>query len=565
MKKKLALTVCALVFSVSLFAQIRQYIPIVKPVMHEKTRNFLLEFGNEFIKSGEKDIGNYFRAWAEGGFGSGFLYVDPETGDNYVITNRHVVSYGKTVTLQFEQEDGSILNFDNCPVVAISEKLDVALVALPEAARKKFTQGLTILTTAPAEGDEIWTAGYPGLLSKPSWQLGKGTISNNRAKVEQLADPELFKLYQHTAPIDGGSSGGPLLIKDTKLPGGYAIVGMNTWKILDRQDTNFAIPSVYILDFIKEYKASLTLDKEQNLKDRLNDFIIASKGDSFIKLAKYVSYEFVADYGPQLIDVAYQRMNSTHREFLMRAFILEPVEGMRLAIAYLIYMNLNVSKVLKADFETMTISDNESVISIAMEKSQTPSRWIFEQGTWRISSLESVNNLKPAKNYNVVAPYFSLSGGLGVAGTGAGYTLDLNIGGGLFFYGFSISAIGTTQQFTKSEWKGYPDYTYVTTTQTADISLFVFSENFGIQLPIPLGSVSLIPYAGAGISIFNSMDSQYDSLNMGYNYFYGAELYIPSINLGFGAQSRGCQSLTDFGGIVFTVPTLLVVYAKLGL
>lgn len=565
MKKRLLVVVCLLTATISLFAQIRQYIPIVKPVMHEKTRNFLLDFGNEFIRAGEKDIGNYFKAWAEGGFGSGFLYVDPETGDNYVITNRHVVSYGMTVTLQFEQEDGSMLTFENCPVTAISEKLDVALIALPESSRKKFANGLTILTSAPADGDEIWTAGYPGLLSKPSQQLAKGTVSNNRAKVEELADPALFKLYQHTAPIDGGSSGGPLLVKDAKLPGGYGIIGMNTWKILDRQDTNFAIPSQYILDFIKEYKASLSADKQQSFRDRLDDFVLAARGDSFIKLAKFVSYEFVANYGAQLLDVAYQRMNRTQQDFLMKAFILEPVEGMRLAIAYLIYIQLNASKVVNADFETMTFAEKESVIAIAQEKTKTPSRWVLEQGQWRITSFESVEKLKFDKNYNVIAPMFSLNFGIGAAQTDGYWYAELNFFPSTFFYGLTFGMYTITRTLTITKTISTYPY-YETITESVELPLLVFGENFGLQLPIKLGGISLIPFAGAGMAFIKSSNSSYDIFNMGYTYFYGGELYLPSISMGLGLQMRGVGTLMSVASeINIDVPPMLTLYAKIGL
>lgn len=52
----------------------------------------------------------------------------------------------------------------------------------------------------------------------------------------------------------------------------------------------------------------------------------------------------------------------------MKALILELTEGLRLAIAYLIYIKLNVSKVLKADFETMTVTD-ETIVTLPL--------WIF--------------------------------------------------------------------------------------------------------------------------------------------------------------------------------------------
>lgn len=83
-----------------------------------------------------------------------------------VVTNRHVVQNALTANVSFENEDGT----------------------------------------------EVWSAGFPGLGGKPMWQLGKGTITNASAKIKELIAPNISTIIQHSAEVDAGNSGGPLLL-----------------------------------------------------------------------------------------------------------------------------------------------------------------------------------------------------------------------------------------------------------------------------------------------------------------------------------------------------------------
>lgn len=230
-------------------AQIRDYVCIVRPVYSGEMREILLTTAKKASMLGYRDLGRVINSKSEPGFGSGFLISDAD-GTMYVVTNRHVIADADKATLEFERSDGAGKTIDNCAVVAISTELDLALISVGSAAG--LPKGLSFAMRRTRDGEEIWSAGYPGLGDKPSWQLGKGTVTNQAARVPDLVDSAVSTLIQHSAPVDPGNSGGPLLVVNTSRSAGYDVVGINTWKAFFRQATNFAVPSSEISGFVSQ-------------------------------------------------------------------------------------------------------------------------------------------------------------------------------------------------------------------------------------------------------------------------------------------------------------------------
>ena len=113
------------------------------------------------------------------GSGSGFVYVAKD-GTNYIVTNRHVVAQADSVTLEFEKPDGSQTVFKNCPIVAVGQDIDLALVALPATAHP-FAAGLDFAPAIPEDGAEVWTAGYPANSSTlPAGSSARATSRTRR-------------------------------------------------------------------------------------------------------------------------------------------------------------------------------------------------------------------------------------------------------------------------------------------------------------------------------------------------------------------------------------------------
>jgi len=74
----------------------------------------------------------------------------------------------------------------------------------------------------------------------PLWQFSTGNVSNAVARFPRsLDDPTMMGPFiQHTAPIDPGNSGGPLLVAQADVPSGFAVAGINTLTGTWRQAAN---------------------------------------------------------------------------------------------------------------------------------------------------------------------------------------------------------------------------------------------------------------------------------------------------------------------------------------
>ena len=212
------------------FADIRSAVCIVKPNYSEKTVAFMEDTSNQLKTAGYSDLADLFKDAKEGVFGSGF-FIKGQNKKNYVLTNYHVAAYASSLTLEIEDVNGEISKIENCKIIAMDEELDLAIAEVPS---DKLDSYLTFAASAPVDGIDVWSAGYPGLGGKPMWQLGKGTVTNARARLPDDIDPKISTFIQHSAPIDSGNSGGPLLVKAAGAPSGYEVIGINSAKAVFR-------------------------------------------------------------------------------------------------------------------------------------------------------------------------------------------------------------------------------------------------------------------------------------------------------------------------------------------
>ncbi|QAY67097.1 S1C family serine protease [Paenibacillus protaetiae] len=159
--------------------------------------------------------------------GSGFLYNDQ--GD--LITNAHVVTGATDVTVK--TADARVLQGK---VIGISEETDVAVVRVQELAG---VQPLPVIRDRKAEvGDEVIAVGSPLGFQNT---VTTGIISGVGRSF--VIDPYSYKdLYQISAVIAKGNSGGPLVDKAT---GG--VIGINSAGIEEGM-IGFSIPVMDVLD-----------------------------------------------------------------------------------------------------------------------------------------------------------------------------------------------------------------------------------------------------------------------------------------------------------------------------
>ncbi|OIQ61459.1 putative serine protease HhoB precursor [Moorella thermoacetica] len=164
--------------------------------------------------------------------GSGFLYN--QQGD--VITNAHVV--GNARTCRVKLSDGTVYQGT---VIGRGEQIDVALVRVPELAGK---EPMKIARDRTAEvGDEVIALGSPlGLQNTAT----TGIISGVNRDLD-IGDYHYKGLYQISAPISHGSSGGPLLDRHTG-----EVLGVNSAGA-EGENIGFSIPITQVLPLVENW------------------------------------------------------------------------------------------------------------------------------------------------------------------------------------------------------------------------------------------------------------------------------------------------------------------------
>ncbi|CAM3585705.1 MULTISPECIES: S1C family serine protease [Saccharibacillus] len=164
---------------------------------------------------------------SDGSIGSGFLYND--RGD--ILTNAHVVSGFTDVTVTTsgsEEMSGT--------VIGIGEETDVAVVRVADLAG---VEPLELKLEAEAEiGDEVLALGSPlGLQNTVTTGIVSGVD-----RTFDIAPYYYEGLYQISAPIAPGNSGGPLVDRTTGQ-----VLGINS-AVTDEGGIGFSIPVVSIVE-----------------------------------------------------------------------------------------------------------------------------------------------------------------------------------------------------------------------------------------------------------------------------------------------------------------------------
>lgn len=160
--------------------------------------------------------------------GSGF--VVSSTG--LAVTNFHVIEDMLDGEAQFP--DGRVAKIGG--VRAYEEDRDIAVIQLEIEPLSE----IRLASDQPVKGTEVFAFGSPRGLS---FTISEGIVSAIRS-AEELESKESGIWLQTTAPISGGSSGGPLV-------NWYGeVVGMNTLTRVDGQNLNFAVSASDISELV---------------------------------------------------------------------------------------------------------------------------------------------------------------------------------------------------------------------------------------------------------------------------------------------------------------------------
>ncbi len=500
----LLLSWCLLMLTpVLLHADLKDYVLLIKPLYHQKTRALFLELSKSFADKGSPEGQKYFAALAgEHAFGSGWVVVDAD-GQNYIITNRHVVIGAEKVNIYIENVEGEQKAFQDCPILYVDPQMDLAVAQFP-GAQKIFKTGFKLDTRPEKDLTEVVAAGFPGFGGEPLWQVSMGNITNSQARI----DPAYSYLIQHSAPIDPGNSGGPLLVKDASAALGYSVVGVNTLKALKRESTNFAIPSKHVAEVLEKAKRARRL--AANPAALRNELVKASTGlagelnsgsavDQTVNA--YISSAIVGEEGWQAFTAVRKEVQDQQK--YDQWFLDDPVEAMRTSIYACFRAEVDRKKGPAVEFTGINSEDSQAIgkktdirTSFTLGGAEKEIVWTWEYGQWRISNvtLDVLQTAAPA-----AAPAQTAAASAAAAATPADQAKPAGVVYGMHSLVFGIGAPGpyVSVEYTGMIFWPTPVGLAASVGYTFDGSFFVVGGpavflTRGFVLPLRLG-VALTP------------------------------------------------------------------------
>lgn len=324
---------------------------------------------------------SFFLAAAEGGFGSGFVVVHrtPSGPRPFIVTNQHVVDLSDEAIITVDGASDEL----RARVVFVDPTYDLAILAPFPAAKGErdpwpFQSGFTFDSNPAKDQQTVIASGYPGIEGEPSYQVTRGYVSNERFEFNEAGKKILY--VQHTAPIDLGSSGGPLTSTEGK------ILGVNTLKISHRDNVAFAVPAKLVVEAIAKAEsidaapAAKRPPADQACADLLRH---VSAGDEQIAVVeRAISSSMVARDGfPSMVTL------EDDRDDLLESFSEDPTAALLRAVVLRLIDDVGGSK----DRGTPTCSALPGPKApleptFAVHTAHGERAWAFrwEQGRWKL-------------------------------------------------------------------------------------------------------------------------------------------------------------------------------------
>lgn len=559
--------VLSIVFAFSSFAEekttnLKDQVAIVTPNISEEMKKHASEMVRIMANYSYYSAASEYKAYQKGWSGSGFV-IKGKNGRHYIVTNKHVTRGLKSVNIEFNGDTAT--KYEDCPVIKESEEIDVAIVELPR--HFKIGQSLEFYTETVNEGDDVWSAGYPGLGNNPVWQLGKGIISNMSVRDKDFGDEKKFHVIQHTAQVDAGNSGGPLLIRKEKKGSApsYYVIGVNTWKAGGRENTNFSIPTKFINEFVSQ-----AITEATNISEQKQEENVKAAGENFYN-ALLSGYKEII---PFLSDeCTYSITNETFQEMFSQASsevqteIRENLKEAKGTEALKILLADNLAQSVKKKKQTLTLKETKlsgtgatAISTFSYNGKEKIFNWANEHGQWKIVSNGSDSNggsFQMASGVHIIknkgkglatSALFGLNdySKLNITLSINRYFATLGMRSVTFFAGKDIIARNEIIEGTYEE-RTIPGDT---------IFIYGIKYNIGVRVPIGFGEkFALTPYVlpGGGISTETFFWNIRSGVNFGWRYDKKHQLYLGAeYNFTRGMENNTSQKVTrPFAGVVF--------------
>ena len=182
---------------------------------------------------------------------------------NHILTNAHVVHSANELRIPYHCVE----------IVAVDEDADLALLFDPHGKPDSAT-----FRSSPVDfGEEVSVFGYP--LSNILSYGGNGTSGTVSGLTSIIHDPQSNNFFQHTAPTQGGNSGGPVLDAAGNVVG--VVVSSLDPNVVRNQNVNFAIKFNVIEDFLQRNNVTDYKDPISVLAKEID------RNDLYIKAEKF--------------------------------------------------------------------------------------------------------------------------------------------------------------------------------------------------------------------------------------------------------------------------------------
>lgn len=203
----------------------------------------------------DRSIGRVFVETAQGtGSGSGFVVQSDADGTVLFITNHHVVEGGSDIQVIFK--DGDNLAQYEGRVLQYTADVDIALLQLtPTESSYSQLQPIEIAVRHANKGEPVAAFGYPGVsdelisgelnIALFDSTLTEGIVSKILVTPWRTGGEDV-ELVQHSAHINFGNSGGPLIDACGQ------VLGLNTAMSSAAPEISLASSSVDLAWFLKQ-------------------------------------------------------------------------------------------------------------------------------------------------------------------------------------------------------------------------------------------------------------------------------------------------------------------------
>jgi serine protease Do len=309
----------------------------------------------ETIRENQKRVVSIEVTYSDGiGIGSGFLYNDK--GD--VVTNAHVVA--GAVNVKVKTNDTSI---HSGKVIGISEEKDIAVVRVDALAGK---ESLAVDKETRSEvGDEIMAFGSPLGLDNT---VTTGIISGVDRDFD-LDETKYRGVYQISAPITHGNSGGPLVLMSTGKVIGINSAGQETGTI------GFAIPYYQVAAMIEDW----SIHPDNNLAAESSSEDVNSE-DGYTK-------ELMAADAQYLLSYFYESLNGL--DYVMAYSLLGSDWQTKTSYEQFREGYLNTLSVAVTSISLISTTKESAEVSVILEA------WENKDGNRVLSSYSSKYVVKP--------------------------------------------------------------------------------------------------------------------------------------------------------------------------